>query len=329
MDRILFIDNTKIFKKWASKTYEYKINTIRENPKFVFVDIDDIDSVNANDFETVIFGWNATYISKFYTTKYNFYRKYIENLEFEHQMKEKLKDFLKIENKFLIVQDLFDADYYKGVENLCKYLKRYKFNGIVTPYYKIQSIDFVLERIPELDIIHVPHHIDSNNFKDYGLKKKYDIFLFGNTSTVYMFRARIKDLLQKNKDKFNVVIWDKYRNYFKHEAHKSNDRLSRVINQSWLTICTPSNYDMLLGKYFETSMSNSTVCGNMPEDGKNIWRDNYIELNPEMSDEEIINSLERALKYKSVLIKKSKTMMYKMKKYHLNKFSNKLYNMII
>ena len=42
MDRILFIDNTKIFKKWASKTYEYKINTIRENPKFVFVDIDGV-----------------------------------------------------------------------------------------------------------------------------------------------------------------------------------------------------------------------------------------------------------------------------------------------
>ena len=90
--------------------------------------------------------------------------------------------------------------------------------------------------------------------------------------------------------KYRVNIWEGFRNYFRFNEKISNKKLSEEINKSWLTICTSSKYNLLLGKYFETSMSNSTVCGNMPEDGKNICRDNYIELNPEMSDEEIINS---------------------------------------
>ena len=69
MEKILFIDNTKVFEKWASKTYEYKINQIKQNDNFVFVDIDNLDTINEKDYNTVVFGWNVTYISKFYTFK--------------------------------------------------------------------------------------------------------------------------------------------------------------------------------------------------------------------------------------------------------------------
>ena len=75
----------------------------------------------------------------------------------------------------------------------------------------------------------------------------------------------------------------------------------------------------MFGKYFEASMSKSIVCGNMPKDGENIWNDNYINLDYTMTDEEIINILKKALKYKSILIKKSNTMYSKMNDYQLNK----------
>ena len=63
----------------------------------------------------------------------------------------------------------------------------------------------------------------------------------------------------------------------------------------------------------------------MPEDGKEIWKDNYINLNYSMTDDEILETLQKALKYKSLLNKKSKNMSLKMSKYYLNKFSQKLY----
>ena len=37
--KILFIYNHKIFKNWASKTYEYKINEIIKNEMFESFDI--------------------------------------------------------------------------------------------------------------------------------------------------------------------------------------------------------------------------------------------------------------------------------------------------
>ena len=115
---------------------------------------------------------------------------------------------------------------------------------------------------------------------------------------------------------------------FKKTKNISNNKLSQAINESWLTICTSSKFDLLLGKYFETSMSGSIVCGNMAEDGKEIWKGNFIKLTPEMSDDEIFKVLAKELKFKSKLIKKIKKMLPIMEEYHLSKFSQKLYNYI-
>ena len=97
------------------------------------------------------------------------------------------------------------------------------------------------------------------------------------------------------------------------------------MNSSWLTICTRGKYNMMFGKYFESSMSKSVVCGNMSEDGKSIWSDNYVNLDYTMTDDEIIKVIEKALHFKSILIKKANKMHDKMKDYYLTKFSDKMY----
>jgi len=327
MSKILFIDNTKIFEKWASKTYEYKINEIKKNDSFEFVDIDDIENNEylEKDYIMVVFGWNATYISKFYTFKYNYYTKYIKNLDHKEMMEKKLQPFLEWERKYLVIQDLADYDYEGGLPNFCNYILKHNINGVITPYHKTETMKYVLTRVPKLRIVHIEHHINSNYFKDYNFKKKYDIFLFGTINTHYPFRQRLKSLLLKNKDKFTILFWDKFRNYFRFEKHKSNDALSKIMNRSWLTICTRAKYDMLLGKYFEASMSKSIVCGNMPTDGVNIWDDNYIHLDYTMSDDEIISIIQKALQYKSKLLNNANIMLNKMEDYHLSKFAQKLY----
>ena len=172
MDLILFIDNTKVFEKWASKTYEYKINTIKENSKFVFADMDDLDKINPEQYNTVVFGWNATSISKFYTTKYSYYSRYVENLDHAEQIEKKLRKFFTIKNKYLVIQDLWDTDYEGGLPNLCKYLKKHKIKGVITPYNKTETMKYVLKQLPKLQVVHMAHHIDSNYFKDWEKTKK-------------------------------------------------------------------------------------------------------------------------------------------------------------
>jgi len=327
MKKILFIDNTKIFTQWASKTYEYKINNIKKDNRFEYLDIENISkNPNIDNYDTVIFGWNATYISKYYTTMRDFYLKKIPKLETKIRVRTRLKKFFEIKNTYLIVQDFnCPHDYDNSLVGLVQYLKQHKIKGIITPYSHTEGTNFIKENIPNLKIIHIPHHIDSNYFKDWENKKVNDIFIFGNINkTIYPFRHRLDKLLKNNKDKFNLVHWDGIRNYFKFNQKKSNDNLSKIINQSWLTICTSSKFNLLLGKYFETSMSNSVVCGNMATDGFKIWDNNYIELLPEMSDDEIIDILLKALNNKQKLKSIMENMNNKIKNFSLNNFTNEL-----
>ena len=325
MKKILFLDNEKIYKTWASKTYEYKINSIKNDVKFIFKNIDDLYEFS----DTIIFGWNAMFLSKYYTIKHDFYKKKIKNLENYEEIKKKLNPYLESKSKkYLVVQDFnCPHDYQDSLKGLVNYLSIYKFCGIITPYLETEGTQFIRKKLPSLKILHIPHHIDSNHFQNWKSSKKYDIFIFGNThKNFYPFRNRLLNLLKDSN--YRINIWPGFRNYFRFNKNISNNKLSEAINKSWLTICTSSKFDLLLGKYFETSMSGSIVCGNMPKDGIEIWKNNFIELTPDMSDDEIFNSLKGGLKYKSKLLKKIQKMLPIMEDYHLNKFSNKLFNLI-
>ena len=109
----------------------------------------------------------------------------------------------------------------------------------------------------------------------------------------------------------------------------SNENLSKKINQSWLTICTSSYANVLLGKYIETSMSNSCVLGDMPPDGLNYWKDNYIHIDNKMSDNEIIEIINNSLKDKENIKNKIKNMNRIIKIFNLSNFSDKIYYNIL
>jgi ligand-binding sensor protein len=84
---------------------------------------------------------------------------------------------------------------------------------------------------------------------------------------------------------------------------------------------------MLLGKYFETSMSGSVVCGDISEDGEQTWKDNMIYIDDSMSDEEIIKEIKEALLDKEKLIVKMEEMKKRMEKYYLSNFTSNLIGM--
>ena len=61
-------------------------------------------------------------------------------------------------------------------------------------------------------------------------------------------------------------------------------KLAREINKSWITIATSSIYKCVMAKYFEIAASYSAIAGDMPDEGKAIFWNDFIELKNEMAD---------------------------------------------
>ena len=76
-------------------------------------------------------------------------------------------------------------------------------------------------------------------------------------------------------------------------------------------------------------MSGSVICGDMPEDGIEIWKDNYIHVNIEMTDEEIKKIILEALEDKKKLNELSENSLELMKSCYLSSYANDLYSNII
>lgn len=329
--RVLFVENFKIFEKWASKTYPFKCQKIKEDPRFEVYDFGSgLVHIEPLDYDVLVFGWHAVSINKYYTTKQSFYSKYVDMLEEQCDVDGILEPLLSCKDvvRYVVVQDLHEEDYKGGVQGLVEYLKTHEINGIITPYYNTKNINRVRAGVPRLNIIWVPHHIDHDMFKNYSMTKKYDILLFGNDHPkFYPFRNRVIKLLETKGADMGIKVHKvpRPRNYFKYNAAVSNASLSKMMNQSWLTLCTSSKLDYLLGKYFETSFSNSVVCGNMASDGVIIWEQNYVHIDESMNDEEILKIIFESLQNKEKLMNISKNMQEKMEKnYSLRYFTQHL-----
>ena len=323
---ILFIENRKIFLKWASKTYEYKYNTLVNSKEFEVIDLgDDLSNIDPSKYQHVIFGWHAIPIHKFYNEpKHSYYKKHVSELEKHPEISQKIQKFLNIPKRYHIIQDMHGDTYTGGIDALAKYAEQY-LTDIITPYSDNPIFNQLQSLAPNIQYHLLPHHIDTNYFKNYNQPKTYDIMLFGNDSKAfYPFRNRLFKLILENKTKYKVDHIPRPRNYFKFNKNICNDALSKRINRAWLTVCTQSKYEYLLGKYFETSMSHSVVVGDMPNNGKDIWGHNYIHLSPDMSDQQILDVLDHALQDKPNLQQIAQNMDQVMTHYSLDLYPQKL-----
>lgn len=333
--KILFVENFKIFENWASKTYPFKCERIKEDTRFEVYDFGSEERlIEPTDYSIILFGWHGIPINKYYTTKQSFYSKYVKDLENERTVEETLYKLLSCKEvkRYVLVQDMHDEDYKDGLKGFIDFLKRYDIDGLITPYYCTDNLSIVRKNVPNLRTLSLMHHIDHTIFKDYKLQKKYDILLFGNDHPkFYPFRHRLIKLLDARGKEvgINVHKVTRPRNYFKYNAAVSNASLSKLMNQSWLTLCTSSNLDYLLGKYFESSFSGSVVCGNMATDGVHIWENDYVYLDQSMDDDLILQVILKALEDKENLKKIAYRMHLKMNNdFRLDHFTNHLYSML-
>ena len=135
-------------------------------------------------------------------------------------------------------------------------------------------------------------------------------------------------LNQTGKYKINIITIKG-----KNDTRYSGENLAKILNQSKFCIATKSIYNYLLMKYFEISACKSIIIGDMSDQGKKIWKDNFIEINMQLSDNEIIKIIDESLiKYNS----KDMAMMQKIdrmynivqKEYNLKQYKEKIYRLI-
>ncbi len=186
-------------------------------------------------------------------------------------------------------------------ENIKQFLKQNNIQNIIT-VCDCEEFDFMYkyysDQVKKFFIL--SHHIPQEIFYPRALAKKYDILIYGwsNSDIVYPFRTRLKKLLV-GSSRFKVHVIERTSDIKKMPIE--ND-LAELISQSWICVTCVSNFSYLVRKYFEIGACGSIPCGNINAQGKTIFGSNVIELDPNMSDYEIIRIIDYYLSKPELLI---------------------------
>jgi hypothetical protein len=221
---------------------------------------------------------------------------------------------------------LDDTYYISSLTANCEYTKL--VNGFIF-WYKNDMIKKSYEiKYPLKNIMNISsRYVNIDIYKDYKLPKIYDILLYGTRNFSFDYKNEelipIQQWISKYENINNVIINDKINfyplrnkleNILKNNLHKynikildestiirakiANEKLSRLINQSYLTISCSSIADALLHKHLEISASNSVILGSYPSDYKDLFDGNIVKVNEFMSDDEILAIIDNALENK-------------------------------
>jgi len=142
----------------------------------------------------------------------------------------------------------------------------------------------------DIPIYYWPHYIDPNEHRDWGLPKSYDVCVYGaSNEAIYPLRVRLRRLLESGPNGLRVRI-------VQLDEGLRGARLSRVINQSWLTVAdTAGATDRFVAKYVEIPLSGSGIVGNIPTRHRELFAGQVVEVTPHMSDQEMLAAIMDAL----------------------------------
>lgn len=171
----------------------------------------------------------------------------------------------------------------------------YRFDTLITRTQLMASTNYYTYKFP--------YFIPEINSVE---KKDIDILFYGAVyPTVYPFRRRILDILEKHDDnemKIHIIMPGEKRSVI-----VKPPELYDYISRSWLVVATPSIMHCLLLKYYEIAACGSVVFGKYPKYEPNTpLKENLIEITEDMPDETIKNKLKSALLDKKSLINSAK-----------------------
>jgi hypothetical protein len=311
---LLFIPEKGHFKDWVGKTYSDIISNYIENTKNT-VDIlykDDIKCSLNYDFKNKKPDMIIFFTTDVINSSNNNIFDFIFNLGI---------------NVAVCSLDLF---YFEQIKNDIYFQK---CNTIIHFGYASKLLTSYKEVFPQKNIVALKgRFINTHRFKNYGLEKKYDILIYGSRGggsigknrieshladieykktyekhygTVlgkdhyfYPLRIKLEELLCKNSHKYKLKILD---NACIFNAKVANEDLSKLINESYLTLSCCTRADIAMAKYFEIPASYSAILGDIPSDYEDLFKGNIVEVTEWMTDEEILNIIDKALEDKEKL----------------------------
>jgi hypothetical protein len=283
--RVLFVDDRKRFFVRMDRNYRYKYERIRkllESGSFTTVDIGGLPSrLDPNLYDLLLVGVFAAFPLRTDPPEWVVPPGW----------------FHKINRRCVMVEDLWP----RSGRELAEVLGN-KYQYLISTY-DCDGLTQLRKRLPSVRKAYViPHHIDTELYKDRGLPKIYDVLFYGNTNAErYPFRNRLRRLLAGSRLKVRII---EHPGAHVFDEERCSEELARMINQSEISIATPSAGDYLVAKYFEISAAGSVVAGKMATQGRPIWKQNYVQLEEDMSDVEILDRLSAALKDKDSLQRK-------------------------
>jgi len=124
-------------------------------------------------------------------------------------------------------------------------------------YYRERFKEF----FPEFSnrMIWLPHHVNTNVFKDYGEKKSIDFLLMGSIHPhIYPLRTRILKTMKSVKG-FVYYPHPGYRNFRHDEKALVGERYAREINRAKIFFTCDSKFHYPLNKYFEVLACNTLL----------------------------------------------------------------------
>lgn len=208
-----------------------------------------------------------------------------------------------------------------GYKKFKSMLDKFNINNIISIYDcpEFTTLINYIQCKPYL----LPLHIDTQIFKNLNTEKDIDILIYGDDIySVYPLRNTIKKVVKTMDIKYHIIDPTS-----KYDSKLFDQGLAKLLNRSWLTVCTCSVFDYLVLKYFEAAACGSVVVGNMASQGKDIWQDNYIDIPNNASSGEISAIILAALSDKTKLKKIADTMQDKISsEYNYNQYAAKLKN---
>jgi hypothetical protein len=165
--------------------------------------------------------------------------------------------------------------------------------GHLITSYDCPELEQINALRPELQTYVVDLHVDTSVFRDRREEKVYDVIVYGVTETpTYVFRHRVLRLLLESRQLRVLRLQPKHNRY---DERVCGVGLARMINQSWLGLATVTDFSYLVGKYFEIPACNTAVLGDMNDQGAAIFGENYVHIDEEMTDGEILETVDGAL----------------------------------
>ena len=179
--------------------------------------------------------------------------------------------------------------------------------------------------------IYLPHHANPEIFYNQYLEKDIDILIAGVIKEKnYPLKYRLTELVKNYLQTFKVHIL-LHPGYSVYDAYtdKIQKEFAYYINRSKLVISCTSCYNYRLGKYIEIPMCGSVIVGDIPYEEQDDFRKFVVEVNMEMSDDEILNKIRGVLENQELLTKYSLIGETWAQKYTTKKYIDNFYNHLV